>query len=371
MNSLLKRCSEYYKPLLQEFLADVEPLDMPTIEGMPEPFLPLFGRSYESSSLRLIVIGQDTLSWGNLRAFVDEGRVLTGEVFIERLMEFQSHAFTGWCRGHQTFYGFVLKFLATLHGHQDWQAMKLGKMPEILDSFAWANCNAVELYTSTPKRLGVRQDFWSKVEQAGRRLNRFQHIIETLKPHVALILYRGLNVNSYFQGCQIELVHGDGRLHHYRLPDSNTEIFHVPHPGSMNRIEKIDYFVTKLRTLFEDRGLTIDFPEFADHQQQGIKVVEFLKQRAPKPSEVSKFELVAWVADELKKQSTFMSVPALCTILNDLGFRTNYGTRFVGGRGSFRLVSATYRRMVKDGRGDRAENVAVAFRKPNFDYAYS
>jgi hypothetical protein len=65
-----------------------------------------------------------------------------------------------------------------------------------------------------------------------------------------------------------------------------------------------------------------------------------------------------------------MSVPALCTLLNEHGYRTNYDKEFTGGRGSYRLVSGTYHRM-EDKFPDRAHNVAVAFRRPNFEYAYN
>ena len=84
----------------------------------------------------------------------------------------------------------------------------------------------------------------------------------------------------------------------------------------------------------------------------------------------SLFEDVARVADELFDLDIFMSVPTLCKLLNELGYRANDGSEFSGGRGSYRLVSRTYHHMANSGQDDRAHRVAVAFRRPNFEYAY-
>ena len=65
-----------------------------------------------------------------------------------------------------------------------------------------------------------------------------------------------------------------------------------------------------------------------------------------------------------------MSAPALARLLNHLGYRTNYGTEFMGVRGTYNLISGTYHRLDRAEKGDRARMVAEAFRKPNFEYAY-
>lgn len=60
-DNLHGRMVEYYNPLVQDFLREVEPLNHPQIEHMPEPFFPAFGEGYERSALRMALIGQDTL----------------------------------------------------------------------------------------------------------------------------------------------------------------------------------------------------------------------------------------------------------------------------------------------------------------------
>jgi hypothetical protein len=375
MNAFEKHYIDYFTSLIQEFVRDVESLPHPDIKRMPEPHLPLFGKNYENSTLRLVVIGQDTLDWGDLRDFVTAEKATPGCKLHEGLDEFRDHSLFQQSRGtasSQRFLGFMMMMVAALHGQENWALMKHGKMPEILDSLAWAEVNAVRLYGDWATGLGVPYEYWGAVRRVGERFNRFRHIAETLKPHAALVLYRGLDPASYFEGYKPKIVLQDGRLTQYHLPEIGVDVYHTPHPGSMNRIEGIGHFRDRLKELFERHGLTAAFPEFLAGQEGGCKVMEYLRAKAPEIGDgYDKFEFVAWVSEELTKRQTFMSVPALMELVNAKGGRTNNGERFSGGRGSYRLVSGSYWRMMAAKRPETAHNVAVAFRRPNFEYAYN
>ncbi len=362
----------YYTPLIQEFIQQIRNLQHPDIAGIPEPHLPLFGPRYHSSALRLAIIGQDTYGWGDLRDFAAAETEEPGCKLRQRLAEFRDRRFVQWGNKRQTFWGFAMMFLATFHGQENWGLMKQGKMTEILDSFAWAEGNAIELYGSSARGLGVPPDYWHSVREAGERFDRFRHVAETLKPHVAIILYRGLNKERYFEGYTVNEVSRDGRLVHYHLPEIGTDVIHAPHPGSMNRIEGTDAFIAKFRELFQRHQIMVPFPEFLTSNEEGKHVMAHLEKVIPAVGpQIDKYEFVARVADELAKRDAFMSVPALMELVNSKGGRTNYGEPFSGVRGSYRLVSGTYHRMTRAGSPDRAHSVAVSFRRPNFEYAYS
>ena len=372
MTALEKCYIQHYTPLIQDFVRDVEPLHHPDIKKMPEPFLPLFGKSYETSALRLVVIGQDTLGWGDLRKFIAEEKATPGCKLHEGLAEFRDYSFTQWGPTRARFWGFTMMMLVALHGQEDWETMKNGKLREILDSFAWAEGNAVEFYGSSAAGLGVPRDYWDAVRRAGERFNGFRHIIETLKPHAALILCRGINPATYFKGYHYEVVSKEGRLTHFHLPEIEVDAYHAPHPGSMNRIEGADYFLPKIRELFFRHKITVPFPKFLAGKDEDREVMEYFNKKIPTICpDFNKFEFVARVADELKKRDAFMSVPKLMDLVNMKGGRANNGDNFSGGRGSYRLVSGTYWRMMAAELPDRAHNVAVAFRRPNFEYAYN
>ena len=117
---------------------------------------------------------------------------------------------------------------------------------------------------------------------------------------------------------------------------------------------------------------SITFPSFINDRNEATKTVEYLLKKAPRiTADFTKYDLVAWVAIELAKQKAFMSVPTLVQMVQEQGGATNYGAPFVGGRGSYRLVSGTYHRLERAGKTDAAQAVAEAFRKPNFGYAYN
>ncbi len=372
-STLTERYFAHYTPLVQSFVEKSSVLSHPDIK-MPEPFFPLFGKGYEHSSLRLVVVGQDTLGWGDLRGFLAAEAKSPGAKLREGLDYFKDHPFRGWGATRQRFWGFTMMLLAALHGQQDWHRMKAGHMREILDGFAWANCNAIELYGSTAKGMGVSADYWAALRKTGEHFDRLRHLLDVLNPHVVLIMYRGLNRATYFDGCDVEIHAKKGRLTHYFLPKEKVDVIHVPHPGSMNRIEGSDYFCATLKEVFLARGRTVAFPEFLNGQKEARQVIDHLRDQAPgRGLEFDKFAFVSWLADELAKRGTFMSVPALAELLNERGEETNYGTDYSGGRGTYALVRHAYHRHKRLGspEGDaKAHNIAVAFRRPDFSYAY-
>jgi hypothetical protein len=371
MKSLTERYLEFYTPLVQEFIQKVESLPIPEIKDMPEPFLPLFGKDYEQSALRIIFIGQDTRWWWDLRKFTDAEKTCPGSKLRERLDQFRTRPFTEWGKTRNTFWGFVMMTIAALHGKKDWGLMKAGAMVEILNSIACGNANAIELFTSSAKRIGVPEGFWNAVRVNGEPFDRFQHIVETLKPRVAIILCKGLNTARYFGPHRVELVSQKDGITHYRLPEIGVDVFQVPHPVNMKFNQGADHFCTKLTELLINNRLILRFPQFLARQADAQHVMDYLYQNAPPESACDKFDFVAWVATELTKRDTFMSVPALCELLNSKGYKTNYGASYDAGRGSYRLVRSAYYRLVRKGEPETAKNIALAFRRPNFMYAYS
>lgn len=372
MTTLSERYLAHYTPLVTEFVREVEALSHPDIDGMPEPFFPAFGSGYERSALRLVIIGQDTRGWGDLRGSIP-ALAADPKAKLKGWLDEFSGSPARWGGSRNQFGGFAMMFLAALHGQKDWGILRQGGMDELVSSFAWGNVNAVELYGSTPSKMRppIPWEYWEAVRKAGARFDRFSHLMETIKPQAAIVLCRGMNPASYFEGYVYELVSEDGRLKHYRLPEIGVDVFHAPHPKSMGFNEGADHFCEKLEELFLQHGIIKRFPEFLSRQSETDENLKFLKRSAPpRGPEFDKYGFVDWVAAELRKQGTFMSVPTLVTLVNEQGYRTNYGTEFSGGRGSYKLVSGTYHRLKAAGHADRARNVAVAFRKPNFEYAY-
>lgn len=65
-----------------------------------------------------------------------------------------------------------------------------------------------------------------------------------------------------------------------------------------------------------------------------------------------------------------MSVPELATHLNRNNFLTSYGTEYQGKRGTYTLVSETYKWLESLGLIEEAKKVSVTFPKPDDSFAY-
>lgn len=364
---------EYYKPLVQQFCKSMQGKDYEGLDRMPHPFLPLFGKNYEDTELKFLIIGQDTKGWGNVADFVKQELEQPGQLIAKRFWEIDNIDLKKGGKNTHSFIGFAAAILASLHGIANWNVLKWGKHQHILSSFAWGNANAVILKESLKKFIkGVPLKTWEATHAAGEHFNRFRHMLEILKPRVVLITVTDLP-NKFFDGLNvITMKCPEPHIRHYRLEGLHVDIFHTRHPNSMRWVGGPLNFLSKLKTIILASTLVPEFPDFISADDSGDDVVSYLMKHAPRPNgnNQRKYEFVTWVADTLTEQKAFMSVPCLVQMANELGYRTNYGTTFSGGRGSYRLVRGAYHRCVKNGEEENARQIAEAFRKPDFTYAY-
>jgi hypothetical protein len=86
---------------------------------------------------------------------------------------------------------------------------------------------------------------------------------------------------------------------------------------------------------------------------------------------MDKKEYIKQLAIFLVSTKTSMNGETLATLLNWNNFKTSYGSRYEGGRGTYTLIHATYDWLVKNGNQADADKVALAFKKPDGSYAYN
>lgn len=86
---------------------------------------------------------------------------------------------------------------------------------------------------------------------------------------------------------------------------------------------------------------------------------------------MDKKEYISQLATFLVLTKTTMTGETLATLLNWNGFKTSYNAEYEGGRGTYTLIHATYDWLVSNGKQTEADNVAMAFKKPDGTYAYN
>ena len=365
----------HYKPLVQQFCTEMQQGSYEGLEHLPQPFLPLFGTGYEQSALRLLVVGQDAKGWRGhapnggrqMDKFIKTEIAHPGHALSDVFSVMENHEFQGLPRNTHGFFGFVMATLAQVHGIQDWTVLKWDdQKKDVLSSFAWANANAVEIERPTQ----VSPKTHEAARKASAPFNRLSHMLVTLAPDVVLITYKGLR-GEFFDGLEVEEVPIDStRFRHYRIESPKVDILHTRHMDDMRKRKQGGpwVFLNELRGILRDLGKAPVFPEFVAHEEESKEVLAYLMEAAGRPAG-DKYAFIAWVAKELRKHGAFMSVPQLASLVNETGYRTSYGTKYLGKRGSYRLVRGAYRRHEGHAQ-DTAAAVAEAFRKPDFTYAY-
>jgi hypothetical protein len=86
---------------------------------------------------------------------------------------------------------------------------------------------------------------------------------------------------------------------------------------------------------------------------------------------MNKKEYIGHLANVLVSNNTTMTGEKLAHHLNEIGFKTSYGTEYRGERGTYKLISDTYDWFVANGKQADADNIAHAFTKPDGTYAYN
>lgn len=361
----------YYTPLVQRFCQTMRDGNHPGLENLSQPFLPLFGKNYEASAFKLLIVGQDSKYWGNAAHFIERELESPGQELASIFHEIEDFKFRGYGKNTHSFFGFAMALLASVHGMPDWRVLKWGGHEDVLSSFAWANANAVE-FLSSKRKHPVPKASWEAARAASAHLDRFHHMLEILKPRVVLLTMKSLNAAEFFDGCTLIPVEStDPHIRQFRIEGHEVDIFHTYHPGYMRNVGGPWAFLGRLRETLRQSGLAPEFPKFVSENDDTTEVVRFLMRSAPRPdtSRERKYEFVTWVAEELTKRGAFMSVPKLVEMANELGYRTNYGTSYSKGRGSYRLVRGAYHRHAATN-PEKAAKIAGSFRKPDFTYAY-
>lgn len=349
--------------------------------GIPYVFIPQCGTGYELATLKFAFIGKETYGWkGWLDEFSDDIQSQNTERLFD-MAPFQACSFVEWTTGAMTrykYWGFVMYFLARFYGIQNWNELKKRSNPalSILSSFAWGNANAIETASSSGLNKAVLNTQAHRValQAAHEHLDSFELFRKALQPDIVLLTCSRSDCDRYLRHTSDKVpcpvVAGDDSLRAWTTAD-NKVIINIPHPARQKFSPlKADGYVSALMHLLEHLGMT--------EQGRIIRAWNPADRNSPpvlevfagcKPEAVTKYQAVATIASELRKYDKTIPAEALAWLLNELGHRTNYGSTYEGGRGTYRLIRSTYHRYEK-GSPIVANDIAEAFTKPDGSYAY-
>lgn len=363
-----------YGPLLDEFVRELAKHPLTDYVGIPHPFLPEVGRNYNHALKRIAIVGKETRGWGpNLDRFIPD-YLYNGFDFSMEMAEFRNLDFkdSNWMGGRPTrssFWGFWMNVLAKVYGVQEWTEIRDGKFDILLDSFVWGNANAIETYTSAGVDAGAAG--YSRAKKlAEKKFDSINLLVEATDPHLVILLC-GIGERNRYLGDGFSLVEVvEDRVSVFRRDDDDLLVFHAPHPNSQRWYAGgADVFAVVIRDLLSKYGLFCPLPDVLHNGLLPAASQTLIAECIG----IHKFDAIAKVAHELRRQHSFMTARSLCIdILNPAGHKTNYGTPYTGNKkGPCRLVSTAWNYFQnKENRPDIAEDIALSFTDINGEYAY-
>jgi hypothetical protein len=249
-----------YEPLLKKFIEEIKDIEK---ENLPEPFIPVYGKNYESTPFKIAFVGWETRNNSSLKKFYDVAEKSPLEAlnrFYEVIdLEEEENLTNYGSKFGNGFWNFVFKFLAKLY-NKDWKEIKRKSHPEILKSFVWGNLDSIERFEVSAKGAGGNYQEWEKVKRASTIFDNAEVFIKALKPKVIIVLQwqeDDLWING-IKNIEHEIILVD-YLEYYHLKDSDTHIYWTRHPRGLSNYQ-IEEYILRIFISINDKNIFPDYP---------------------------------------------------------------------------------------------------------------
>ncbi|MCD8303304.1 MAG: hypothetical protein LUC86_00520 [Prevotellaceae bacterium] len=363
--------SEYERAVEQfrdELLSDGIQPDI--YQGMPEPHLPIVGKTYYEAKYQLAFYGIDTYGWGDLPDFLNKAKKSIEDAILSGQSSLDNQECLGWVNNsHNSFWDFIFQFLAVFY-HVPLNEIMEKQHPEIIQSFVWGNTNAIERYTVSAQGAGVSEDIYDKVKRASKIFDGASRIINSVNPKVIIVLNWSEAeewLTAFKDKTNVLKQELNDHFIYYYLRDSNTHIFWTAHPRWLSMKvgfkEQIQMIVGK-------------FKEFNIWNELPPEQYTSLPTKEDIPTDKSSMEykrgLIAKLATFLTETNTVISGGDLANIFNRNGIRSQYGEEYdPHGRGIYVVIKKTWEYFHGEKNdGSMAYNIARSFTNAAGEYAY-
>lgn len=357
--TLEEKFDQVYYPLMDEFVNKLLTRDISDYQGIPHPFVPIWGKNYEKAFKKIAIVGMETRGWGiSLDDFL--GKYKSGQYRFEQdRCEFRNYKFRNWGTNKKwSFWGFWMRILANVYGIENWHELKNGKRNYLLDDFVWGNCLSIQSKESKRTNASAKgYDYAFKTAQ--ECLNSIDYLEEVFAPDVVILTYKNCKA---FLGNGWECV-ADDKVKVLRRGE--LVVFQCYHPYYLGRRGMMEEYVHILSDLLQKYVFSLQ-----GMKKKLISLVEkeALAERMKKEND--KYKAIEVVALTLRKYGCVMTARDLSDLLNMAGYLTNRGNLFTGNsQGPYKIISAAYNR-AKFVDLDTADAIASSFTRADGSYAY-
>lgn len=363
--TLEEKFNQVFSPLMDEFVKKLLEREVSDYQGIPHPFVPIWGKNYEKAYKKIAIVGRDTNGWGIcLDEFLDKYKL--GQYrFDDDRCEFRNLDFKDWrTDAPGSFWRFFMEVLANVYGLEKWTEIKNGKCDYLIDDFVWGNCLSVQCKKSDHTNPYAKGYDYA-LECAQKHLNSIDYLEKVFAPDVVILTY-----------ADYEAYLGDGWICEKIVDDrikvlkrGKLVVFQCHHPNGMRfHAGGTKEYARILRDLLCEYGFFFSLQGMKNNfipVEEKDALVERMK------NESDKYEAIKVVALTLRKYGCIMSAYDLGDLLNRAGYLTNRGRAYKNTphHGAYKIISAAYNR-ARTTDMDVADAVASSFTKSDGSYAY-
>jgi hypothetical protein len=240
----------HYRELFGIFFEAIAGID---IKGLPAIHIPVIGNTY-AEYRKIAVYGMETKDWKNmtdLKSMQD-----TGDAYNYLTEDFKSMKIFNNMKAN-SFFGFVIRFLASLYEYDDKfrPSSFIKNHQDILQSFIWGNINSFERRNMNIGKVESDQkepDNWKSVRQKSKEIfdmhlfaatdkynsgdDQLRYILESCNPEILLILYWDFNMGIWLEkNFNISWEIRDNKNHfcyaHIKTDKIDTHVYKCNHPN--------------------------------------------------------------------------------------------------------------------------------------------
>jgi len=352
-----KRYVAYYAQLIQDFVREAEKLSPEQLAAQNAPCLPVFGKGYENTPMRIVIVAKNMFPRTNLAAFVAAEQAAPGTLPKQALANFRTLAFLKEQPVPSDNMRFVLELAARMNGlHHKWDVLPCAPLRELLDQIAWAEWTPADT---------------QPVPVPDGSFCHFRHLLEALQPNLTIVPALTSGSERYaFDGCQPEVITCIYQMTHYLVKPHRSHVMVLSPPGEINPYDIDAMINSEIPKLLAERKIPVLFPEFARAANEGDAIMADLTKRLPPSTPLfGKYAAIGWVAKELERMDAILSFSALLKLLSDEDYTNSRNIKLMpkarGGAG--KLVRSAANRLRSSGKAALADSVTNRILTANFD----
>ena len=387
---LAKQMKAAYTDRVAAFFAELKKLDLTDEElsAVPSTFLPGWGEEYDSSWLKVVIAGKETLDWGNehgdsLKCDLEAYCNGTYDV-LASCRRFRRDGPAEW---QNVFWQYPAAALAKLFGCTKGEVLR--KNSPVLRGIAWFNGHAVETYDSEGvSKKGIAPDRLNKIQALSDKcgLSDFGLFAQVFQPRVILYFYRnqyGVPNRTFPEDVEFVRHWGESNLATEWRMEGRMILLQFPHTTWLryhhipeSTIADIVCEVLKARGVSQFLcGVSAACDFYRMSAVEWATWVDFVRAEAKKYPErdnmtLSRHLMVA-VATELAKRKATMTAQTLVLLLNEVDkFRRDNWLYSKERRGPCSSVRGAYNAYADSGKQTEADWLAKAFTKIDGHHAW-